>query len=88
MASRQTFTERVETFMKMWGYTDSEFGRRALGDPNFILELRRAGRSPTLRTVQKIEEYMKGGAKRHAQTARAKVPLPASPPRKSRVTAE
>ena len=85
MASRRTeFPERVEAFIKMWGYTDSEFGRRALGDPNFILELRRSGRSPTLRTVQKIEEFMKGGAKRHATAARSKVPLPASPPRKSR----
>jgi hypothetical protein len=41
-----------------------------------------------LRTVQKIDEFMKGGAKRHASAVRAKIPLPASPPRKTRATVE
>jgi len=37
---------------------DSAFGRLAMGDPNFVSDLKRGGRSPTTRTIEKAERYM------------------------------
>ncbi|MCA0978512.1 hypothetical protein LCM19_09055 [Qipengyuania flava] len=35
----------------------TRFGRRAVGDPRFVLDLR-AGRQPRRRTVEKVERYL------------------------------
>jgi hypothetical protein len=49
----------IEEFANRWNYTDSDFGREAMGDPNFVQELRNPdGRSPTLRTVSKVKAWM------------------------------
>ena len=53
----QAFRARVETFLETTGLKASEFGRQAIGDPSFVLSLRR-GRSPTLTTADKVEAYM------------------------------
>lgn len=50
---------RVARFIKKHGMKPSRFGKLAVGDPCFVLELLR-GRSPTLRTVERIEKFMKG----------------------------
>jgi hypothetical protein len=47
------FAARVEAFLKASGFKPSEFGRQAIGDAAFILNLRR-GRSPTLATADKV----------------------------------
>lgn len=52
------FLSRIEQFIAAKGMTESAFGKAALGDPNFILELRR-GRSPHLRTIERVQEYMR-----------------------------
>lgn len=49
----EQFLARVEGFLQASGYKASEFGRQAVGDPNFVLNLRR-GRSPTLATADRI----------------------------------
>jgi predicted transcriptional regulator len=54
--SRQ-FRERVETFLKASGFKPTEFGRQAVGDPSFVLNLRR-GRSPTLATADKVLAFI------------------------------
>lgn len=77
------FAEEVFFFLKKWDYKTSEFGRRVLGDPSFITELKKAGdegRSPTLRTVQRVREFMKGGAAKHRASARQ--PMPEAKPKR------
>lgn len=57
--SDKKFLATVTKFMERWGYGDSEFGRLALKDPNFVQEVRSGQRSPTLRLVTKVLIYMK-----------------------------
>jgi predicted transcriptional regulator len=54
--SRQ-FRERVEAFLKASGFKPTEFGRQAVGDPSFVLNLRR-GRSPTLATADRVLAFI------------------------------
>jgi hypothetical protein len=35
----------------------TRFGRRAVGDPRFVIDLR-AGRRPRRRTIEKVERYL------------------------------
>ena len=53
----EAFRKRVETFLEATSLKPSEFGRQAIGDPSFVLNLRR-GRSPTLATADKVEAYI------------------------------
>ena len=53
----EQFLARIEAFLARTGTKPSEFGRMALGDGAFVLNLRR-GRSPTLATADKILSYM------------------------------
>jgi len=51
------FREQVEAFLQAHGFKPTEFGRQAVGDRSFVLNLRR-GRSPTLATVDKVLSFM------------------------------
>ena len=51
------FREQVEAFMPAHGFKPTEFGRQAVGDPAFVLALRR-GRSPRLATADKVLSFM------------------------------
>lgn len=51
------FREQVEAFIADHGFKPTEFGRQAVGDPSFVLGLRR-GRSPTLATADKVLSFM------------------------------
>jgi predicted transcriptional regulator len=62
------FLSTVESFLKESGIKPTEFGRQAVGDPSFILNLRR-GRSPTLITADKIMTFI---AKTEAAPIKAK----------------
>ena len=57
----KTFSEhflgRVEAFLATSGAKASEFGRQTVGDPSFVVNLRR-GRSPTLVTADKVIAYI------------------------------
>ena len=53
----EQFLARVEGFIEASGSKPSEFGRQALGDPTFVLNLRR-GRSPTLATADKVMAFI------------------------------
>jgi hypothetical protein len=70
----QSFTDdfraRVEAHLAATGTKPSEFGRAAVGDPCFVLHLRR-GRSPKLATVDRVLAFM-------AATTPAQPPLPRS----------
>ena len=49
----EQFLARVEAFLAATGFKASEFGSQSVGDPSFVLKLRR-GRSPTLATADKV----------------------------------
>jgi hypothetical protein len=51
------FREQVENFMEAHRFKPTEFGRQAVGDPSFVLSLRR-GRSPTLATADKVLSFI------------------------------
>ena len=53
----EQFTGQVEAFLEASGLKVSEFGRQSVGDPNFVLHLRR-GRSPTLATADKVLAFI------------------------------
>jgi|688.fasta_scaffold2084048_2 hypothetical protein len=53
----EQFISRVEGFLRASQLKTSEFGRQSVGDPNFIVHLRR-GRSPTLGTADRVLAYI------------------------------
>ena len=52
------FLHEVEAFLAETGMTPPTFGRQSAGDGQFVAELR-DGRSPTLRTVDKVRGFMR-----------------------------
>lgn len=52
------FLEAIEAFMQRWDYMPSEFGRAAIGDPNFVFRVRSGERSPTVHTVDRVLAWM------------------------------
>ena len=65
------FREQVEAFLKANRVTATDFGRQAVGDPSFVLNLRR-GRSPKLVTVDKVLAFI--AQCEAAERKRAKTP--------------
>lgn len=77
--------DRIEKHLKDNHISPTRFGRRAVGDPRFVLDLR-MGRQPRRRTIERLEAYLdtfgceppatsakKGKCTR--QTARSEAPL-------------
>jgi hypothetical protein len=86
--SDEEFLKQVDKFEKKWGYTDGELGKLALGDPNFLPEIRKGERSPTLRTVAKVMIYMMLGEARHSPANRARLQQEAAKVRKPNAKAK
>ena len=55
----QTFLSDIERHLAAQNIEPSAFGKQALGDPNFIFDLRK-GRSPSARTMDKVRAFMAG----------------------------
>jgi len=51
------FLSEIEAFLARERVSSSTFGRAAVGDPNFVRELRE-GRAPSLRLVDRARAYM------------------------------
>lgn len=49
--------ERIERHLKDTHMSATRFGRRAVGDPRFVLDLR-MGRRPRRRTLERVEAYL------------------------------
>ena len=49
--------DRIERHLKESHISATRFGRRAVGDPRFVLDLR-SGRRPRRRTVERGEAYL------------------------------
>ncbi len=56
---------RVERFLSRTGMKPSTFGMVAVGDPNFVYQLRE-GREPRRKTVQKVIDWMANPTKEAA----------------------
>jgi len=73
-SAASAFLSEIEAFLARQRAAPSTFGRGAVGDPNFVWELR-AGRAPSLRLVDRAREYM-----RTASTARGRAAHAAAEP--------
>ena len=51
--------DRIENHLKEAHISATRFGRRAVGDPRFVLDLR-MGRRPRRRTLERVESYLTG----------------------------
>ena len=60
-SSADAFLAEIEAFLTRERATPSGFGRAAVGDPNFVRDLR-DGRAPSLRLVDRARAYMTGRA--------------------------
>jgi len=56
-SSANAFLAEIEAFLARERVSSSTFGRGAVGDPNFVRELRE-GRAPSLRMVDRARAYM------------------------------
>jgi sulfate adenylyltransferase subunit 2 len=66
----QTFLKDIEAYLTRSGLDPSSFGKQALGDPNFVFDLRK-GRSPSTRTMEKVRAAMTQPAATPTQEAPA-----------------
>lgn len=55
--AEQKLLSAIRVFLRKWDMEPWRFGRLALNDPRFIDGLEN-GRSPSLRTVAKVEAFM------------------------------
>jgi hypothetical protein len=58
MTPSETFRQKIETFLSRTEMPPTSFGREAVGDGNFVSDLR-DGRMPSLRLVERVENYIK-----------------------------
>ena len=52
-----TLLDRIEIHLIKYRISATRFGRRAVGDPRFVLDLR-AGRRPRRRTLERLNAYL------------------------------
>ena len=53
----QSFLAEIDRFLRSAGIEPTVLGKQALGDPNFVFDLRK-GRSPSTRTIEKVRNWM------------------------------
>ena len=51
---------RIEKYLRASGTPPTRFGREAVGDPRFVLDLRN-GRSPREATIARVEAHLDRG---------------------------
>jgi hypothetical protein len=69
MQMQESFLRRVEEAMEAHGISARALGWEALGDPSFVIRLRRRQHSTTLKTIEKVEAFI---AKLEAKRKRGK----------------
>ena len=72
----KSFLSEIERFLESSGLEPTVLGKQALGDPNFVFDLRK-GRSPSTRTIDKVKTWIAA----QASAARAEAATAAKPPR-------
>ena len=59
MTTDRDFLLSIEVFLETSGMSASRFGKLVVGDPNFVLDVR-AGRSPSLKIVARVMDFIEG----------------------------
>lgn len=54
----EKFLAKIDDFLARHGKSPSWFGEHFMNDKSFVFQLRRGERSPSLRTVEKVERDM------------------------------
>lgn len=57
MNAAESFRNKIEVFLERSGMSPTAFGKAAVGDPNFVEDVR-GGRMPSLRLVDKVNEFI------------------------------
>lgn len=68
MTAHEAFLSDVESFLASSGMPPARFGKDAIGDPNFVRNLRN-GRSPSLNTSDRVRSFMLEYAERGEKEA-------------------
>lgn len=68
MTHSEQFLADVEAFLTRTSMSAAAFGKDALNDPSFVLDLRR-GRKPGLGSVDKVHEFIRVHAQSRAETS-------------------
>lgn len=58
MLTHTTFVAEIDAFLERSGMSPTAFGLGAVRDPNFVADVRN-GRMPSLRTVEKVDEFIR-----------------------------
>lgn len=58
MSPSELFRHKIEAYLARTGMKPSVFGREAVGDGNFVFDVR-AGRMPSLRMVERVDEFIR-----------------------------
>lgn len=74
MLTAEQFLGSIEAFLVKNEMSASAFGRAAIGDPNFVGDLR-AGRMPNLRIVRRVDDFI---AKKSPENVPAEQPAEAA----------
>lgn len=74
MLMTERFLFEIERFITRNGMSPTAFGKRAVGDPNLVADLR-AGRSPGLGLVEKVHAFMQASSRVSAGSS----PSPSNP---------
>lgn len=61
MLTSEAFLSEIEQFLSKSGMSPTAFGRAAVGDPNFVPDLRN-GRMPSLRLVERVSGFIEARA--------------------------
>ena len=56
-SSAEMFSDEIEGFLARFQINATSFGRGAMSDPSFVFDIR-AGRSPNLRTIDRVRKWM------------------------------
>jgi len=57
MIEPNAFKAEIEAFIKKHGIAATRFGKEAVGDPEFVFDIRE-GRSPSWRTAERVKAFM------------------------------
>lgn len=58
MLTTSTFLDTIEAYLADTKMPASTFGLKAMADPNFVHDLRKGRRSPSLKTVERVSQFM------------------------------
>ncbi len=70
MTEREKLLQEIERFVERTGVPESRLGMEAVGNPSFVLRLRK-GRRIWLDTAEKVRDYMKNYRPPKARPKRA-----------------